>query len=63
MTIKISLDQEDFNCLVCGGVLSINVLAKERIDICLQDIGFDNMHDALDDVEAGKIKTYTNRTR
>lgn len=49
----ISLDEEDFRCLIRGGVIKFD----DRVSICLKDIGFDKMFDALDSAAEG-IDTY-----
>jgi hypothetical protein len=48
--IFISLDEEDFKCLVRGGVLTI----KDEVIIILKDIGFFEMDKALDSAMDGK---------
>ncbi len=50
--MRISLDYEDFKCLVRGGILKVSkddsiVLVK------LQDIGFDKMDDAIFSADKG----------
>lgn len=42
------LDEEDFKCLVRGGVLQWG-----NIKLALKDIGFDRMHMAVMSAEAG----------
>lgn len=42
--MNIMLDEEDFKCLVRGGVISIN---KGGVKIALSDIGFDRMDIAI----------------
>lgn len=49
----ISLDDEDFRCLVRGGVIKIG----DRVSICLKDIGFDKMDEAIDMATRG-LDTY-----
>jgi hypothetical protein len=44
----ISLDYEDFKCLVRGGILTAG-----DIKICLKDIGFDMMYEAMESAEKG----------
>lgn len=56
--INISLDEEDFKCLVRGGVLHIN----DEIKISLKDIGFFNMQEAIDSAVEGN-DIYKNRNR
>lgn len=46
----ISLDTEDFKCLVRGGVIKYD----DRISICLKDIGFEQMFNAIDLATEGK---------
>jgi hypothetical protein len=50
----ISLDQDDFNCLARGGVIKFG----DRVSICLKDIGFNQMYEAIEKAEKG-IDTYT----
>lgn len=45
--IKIYLDQEDFNCLIRSGILTIKSPTAD-IKICLRDIGFGVMQHILD---------------
>ena len=45
----ISLDEEDFNCLVRGGVVKIG----DRVSICLKDIGIDQMYKGIKSAELG----------
>ncbi len=50
--IKIALNEEDFRCLVRGGVLTIND-ASQTVKILLNDIGFIAMTQAMHDAEGG----------
>jgi hypothetical protein len=47
MTQHITLDDEDFKCLVRGGIITVN----ENLQIALQDIGFDKMYEAIESAE------------
>lgn len=47
------LKEEDFRCLVRGGVIT----TKEGQQIALQDMGFNDMYDAIESAEKG-IETY-----
>lgn len=47
---NITLDLEDFTCLIRGGVLTIN----ENLKIALSDIGFMAMANALENAMLGK---------
>jgi len=67
--IHISLDQEDFSCLVRGGVLTIARADKEQaytIKLALKDIGFGIMEAELasaqlgNDIYKGHDKIITN---
>lgn len=51
---NISLDEEDFKCLVRGGVIKIG----DRVKICLKDIGFTTMCDAIARVQVGLEEPY-----
>jgi len=53
----LTLDEEDFKCLVRGGVLHCG-----DIKIALKDIGFDQMNKALELAMDG-INTYKDHTR
>jgi len=53
------LDDTDFRCLVGGGRLTINC-DDTKIVLCLSDIGFENMHNIIDDVDEKK-DFYKNR--
>lgn len=44
---NIMLNEEDFKCLVRGGVLRVN----ENINLALQDIGFLRMYEAIGKAE------------
>ncbi len=46
--MNIMLTDEDFQCLVRGGTLTVNA----NLRLGLQDIGFDRMHMAIDSAEA-----------
>lgn len=61
---KIKLEEDDFRCLVSGGVL-IHKIPKygKEIQIILSDIGFDRMEKAIDDVIEGKLITYSDLTK
>lgn len=52
----ISLDYEDFKCLVRGGVLKV-YQHHQTVCICLKDIGFDKMDEAIGLADQG-IDTY-----
>lgn len=57
--VNINFNHEDFQQLVAGGILKIKDKTTGRnIYIILSDIGFNNMHDAIEKVEDGKIKPY-----
>lgn len=47
--MNIMLTEEDFTCLVRGGVLTVN----SQLKIALQDIGFDRMYRAIKSAELG----------
>jgi hypothetical protein len=62
--IRVKLDEQDFRCLVSGGVLKIKIPdSKQEIKICLADIGFHIMDQAISDIEIGKMEPYSNLTR
>ena len=50
----ISLDEEDFRCLVRGGVIKY----VDRVSICLKDIGYTTMYDAIADAQTGIAEIY-----
>lgn len=50
----ISLDKEDFRCLVRGGVVKIG----DRVSICLKDIGYPTMYNAIADTQTGIAEIY-----
>jgi len=50
----ISLDEEDFRCLVRGGVIKYD----DRVSICLKDIGYPTMYDAIADAQTGIAEIY-----
>lgn len=56
--MNIMLDEEDFKCLVRGGVLKVNAHLK----LALKDIGFDRMDSAIDSAPDG-IELYKARDR
>lgn len=56
--INISLDEEDFKCLVRGGILHIG----ETIKVSLKDIGFFQMEAAIDFAAEGN-DIYKDRKR
>lgn len=62
MTIKIKLYEDDFRCLVSGGILTLKH-GNCEIDILLADIGFHVMDKAIDDADSGKLPHYSNMTR
>jgi len=45
----ISLDEEDFNCLVRGGIITVD----KDLKICLKDIGFHCMAFAIEKASKG----------
>ena len=52
--VYVSLDEDDFNCLVRGGVLKIAYVDKRQVvQVCLKDIGFDRMDKAIDSAKRG----------
>lgn len=52
------LDEEDFKCLVRGGILQLN----SHIKLALQDIGFEKMENSIDSARDG-IDIYKGRDR
>ena len=60
--LRIKLYEDEFRCLVSGGVLTLND-KNTTIQICLADIGFDRMDKAIEDVDTGKLSTYSNMVR
>lgn len=59
----ISLDNEDFGCLVRGGVLTVVDASKGGvIKIALRDIGFDQMHLKINHAMSGQ-NTYAEHTK
>lgn len=56
--MNLMLTEDDFKCLVRGGVLTIN----SHLNLALQDIGFELMHDAVELAENG-IDIYKPRNR
>ena len=50
----ISLDEEDFRCLVRGGVVKYD----DRISFCLKDIGFTIMYDATSNAQVVLEEAY-----
>ena len=61
LLIPISLDENDFTCLVRGGVLTIKD-EEITIMVCLKDIGFHRMDEAISKAEKG-IDIYKNLER
>lgn len=62
----IKLDSEDFHCLVRGGVLQIeDERNNDTINICLEDIGFYNMNEMIDNLqeESSKYLIYKNHVK
>jgi hypothetical protein len=60
----ISLDEQDFRCLIRGGILQIiDKKNNSRCMISLKDIGFYTMYKALEDVGEGKEEIYKNLER
>ncbi len=53
----VSLDEDDFRCLVSGGIIKCG----QHIQICLQDIGYSIMYDAIADAQSGLIELHTER--
>lgn len=59
--MRISLDYEDFKCLVRGGILRVKKNDAEVL-VCLKDIGFDKMDEAImlaengEDIRIGRNK-------
>ncbi len=62
MKIAILLDEDDFRCLVSGGILSVKK-NDNQIDICLSDIGFNRMDRAIEDADSGQLPHYSDRTK
>lgn len=61
--VYISLDEEDFRCLVRGGILQItDIKDNSRVMITLKDIGFHRMDKAIEDADKG-IDIYKHRER
>lgn len=60
-TIRVSLDDKDFQCLVGGGVLKIKA-PETTVEIYLKDIGFFEMDRIIGEVEQTK-DFYRNRER
>lgn len=62
--IKVSLDANDFQCLVSGGILTINCdIPEHQIQIILKDIGFLVMDHCITQVDTGKVPPYSNLER
>ena len=57
--LKIKLDEEQFRCLVSGGILTVND-GDLKIMICLSDIGFHRMDKAIEDADSGELPAYSN---
>jgi hypothetical protein len=58
--IKIRLDEDDFQCLVSGGILTLkDAKNKQEIAICLADIGFHRMDHCITQVDTGKVEPYS----
>jgi hypothetical protein len=58
-----SLDEEDFNCLVRGGVLNVFYTRHNRgqvVKVILKDIGFHRMEKCLEDA-ISKTGTYSSK--
>ncbi len=47
--MSIMLTEDDFKCLVRGGVLTVS----PHLKLALQDMGFDRMHGAIESAEQG----------
>ena len=60
--LKIKLDEDDFRCLISGGILTIKSKEQE-IMIYLSDIGFHRMDLAISDVDSGKLSPYSHLTK
>jgi hypothetical protein len=62
--IRIKLDEDDFQCLVSGGVLTIkDNKNKQEILIYLADIGLHIMDKCIGNVDTKKIQSYSHRDR
>lgn len=62
--IKIRLEEDDFQCLVSGRVLTLKDNDnKQEILICLADIGFHRMDHCISEVDSGKVETYSHLTK
>lgn len=62
-SFHISFDQDDFNCLVRGGVLKVEYPGSNmNFNFILKDIGFSRMQASMDLAGAG-IDTYKPHTR
>lgn len=52
--MHISLDMDDFECLISGGVLHAeNQTGDLQIKICLKDIGYSNMQNIIENARIG----------
>lgn len=60
--IYIKLYEDDFRCLVSGGLLTLKNNNQDVI-IMLADIGFNRMDKAIKDAASGKLEHYSNLTR
>lgn len=60
--IKIKLDENDFQCLVSAGILTIKDKEQE-IQIILADIGFHRMDYCITNVDTGNVKPYSHREK
>lgn len=61
---KIRLEEDDFRCLVSGGILTINIPSQNKqISIILADIGFHQMGKALEEAYSGDLKAYSHLTK
>jgi len=61
--MNINLNEEDFRCLVSGGILTVHKINGPEIKIMLSDIGFHRMRKAIEDCYHGDLKAYSNLTK
>lgn len=62
--IRIKLYEDDFQCLVSGGILTLQDKKNDQeILICLADIGFHRMDYCIGEVDAGNVKPYSHLTK
>lgn len=62
--IRIKLYEDDFQCLVSGGILTLqDKKNNQEIKICLADIGFYRMENCIGKVENGEISPYSHLTK